>query len=188
MSHNSITQAKEIINKSNDLMKKTFEHLVHKMQYISTGRVSISLLDDVRTESYGSYSPLDQIASITVADARTIIIQPWDKTLIPSVEKSILAANLGITPANDGNKVIINVPVPTEERRKELVKTVQKDVEHARISLRNLRHEGMSVIKACNMSEDERKDVEHELDELVSNWNGKINALIHAKENDIMTI
>lgn len=188
MSQETTTQTKEIIEKNDGLMNRVHEHLDHKLHHITAGRSNPSLLEDVRAEAYGSQSPLNQIASISTPDARTLIIQPWDKTLLPSIEKSILAANLGVTPSNDGARVIINIPIPSEERRKELIKTVHKDAEHARVSLRNLRHHGMSEIKAAGLSEDMQKDVEHELDQLTSNWNKKIDELVQAKEVEIMTI
>lgn len=182
------TPTKEIIFKNDELMKKVHEHLDQKLHRISTGRAHPSILDDVRAESYGSQSPLNQIASISTPDARTITVQPWDKTLIPAIEKSIIVANLGFNPSNNGNMVIINVPVPTEERRKELVKSVHKEAEHARVSLRNLRHQGMTAIRDAKMPQDVEKDAEKQLDNLTSSWNKKLEELVQAKEIEIMKI
>ena len=188
MNNATATPAKEIIQKNDGLMKKAHEHLEHKLHHISTGRADISILDDVRVEAYTSMSPLHQISSVSVPDARTITIQPWDKTLIPAIEKAIIAENLGFNPTNNGVMVIISVPAPTEERRKELIKLVHKEVEHARVSLRNLRHHGMDDIKAQGMPEDLQKDAEKELDNLTASWNKRVESIGQEKEAQIMKV
>lgn len=188
MSNETTVPTKDILFQNDGLMKKVHEHLDHKLHRISTGRAHPAVLDDIRVDSYGTRSPLNQVATVNTPDSRTITIQPWDKSLLAEIEKAIQAANLGFNPSSNGLMVIINVPVPTEERRKELVKSVHKEAENARVSLRNLRHQGMASIKAAKMTEDTTKDAEKQLDVLTANWNKKVDLLVQAKEADIMKV
>lgn len=182
------TPTTELISKNDGLMGKVHEHLDHKLHRISTGRANPDMLADVRVEAYGQHTPLNQVGSVNSPDARTLVVQPWDKSLIEVIEKAVKAANLGLNPSNNGEKIIIPVPVPTEERRRELVKSAHKEAEHARVMVRNLRHEAMADLKKLKLTEDEQKDAQTQLDKLSSAWNKKVDSLVEAKEEEIMKV
>jgi ribosome recycling factor len=128
------------------------------------------------------------VANINTPDARTIMIQPWDKKMFDAIEKAIQAANLGFNPSNNGESVIINVPMLTEERRKDLVKTAHKEGEHARVSIRGARQKAMEAIKASKLPEDVIKDGQDQVEKLTASYNKKVEALIEAKEKDILKV
>ena len=178
----------DIIARNDELMKRVYEHLDNKLHRISTGRASPLMLESVRAEIYGQHLPLAQMASVNTPDARTIVVQPWDKTAIEPIEKAIKAANLGLNPSNNGERIIVPIPVPTEERRKELVKSAHAEGEHARVSIRNLRHEAMNDIKAMKLPEDSQKDLQAKIEKLTTEWNNKVAALVQGKEVEIMKV
>jgi len=178
----------DIIARNDELMKRVHEHLDNKLHRISTGRASPVMLESVRAEIYGQHLPLAQMASVNTPDARTIIVQPWDKTAIEPIEMAIKAANLGLNPSNNGERIIVPIPVPTEERRKELVKSAHAEGEHARVSIRNLRHEAMNDIKAMKLPEDSQKDLQGKIEKLTTEWNNKVAALVQGKEVEIMKV
>lgn len=180
--------AKTLIAPAEDMMKKAVEHLDHELTKIRAGRANPSMLDGVRVEAYGSHMPLNQVANVNTPDGRTIMVQPWDKKMIDAIEKAIQAANLGFNPSNNGDAVIINVPMLTEERRKDLVKAAHKEGEHARVSIRAARQKANEAIKAAKMPEDFAKDAADQVDKLTGNFNKKVDALIEAKEKDIMKV
>jgi ribosome recycling factor len=146
------------------------------------------MLDGVRVDAYGAMMPLNQVANINTPDARTIMIQPWDKKMFDAIEKAIQAANLGFNPSNNGESVIISVPMLTEERRKDLVKTAHKEGEHARVSIRGARQKAMEAIKASKLPEDVIKDGQDQVEKLTASYNKKVEALIEAKEKDILKV
>lgn len=147
------------------------------------------MLDGLMVSYYGTMSPLSQVSSITTPDARSIFIKPWEKNLIQEIEKSILAANLGLTPQNDGQQVIINVPMLTEERRKQLVKQVGHECEHGRVSVRNVRKETNEHLKKIKgVSEDDIKNAEDTVQTLTNEHIEKIDSLMKKKEVEIMTV
>ena len=180
--------AKTLIAPNEDLMKKAVDHLDHELTKIRAGRANPAMLDGVRVEAYGSHMPLNQVANVNTPDGRTIMIQPWDKKMIDAIEKAIQAANLGFNPSNNGESVIINVPMLTEERRKDLVKAAHKEGEHARVSIRGARQKAMEAIKGSKLPEDVIKDGQDQVEKLTAGYNRKVEALIEAKEKDIMKV
>ena len=139
-------------------MQQGIEHLQKEFRNIRAGKASPTMLGGVMVDYYGAQTPLSQVANINTPDARTISVQPWEKQLIPEIEKGILIANLGFNPMNNGESIIINVPVLTEERRKELSKIAKAAAEHAKVSVRNARKEANNEIKKLEISDDEKKN------------------------------
>lgn len=176
---------------ADDNMQRSLKHLDSELSRIRAGRASISMLDGIIVDYYGSPSPLNQVSSINVPDARTLAIQPWEKTMIDPIEKAILAANLGITPQNNGEIIRINIPMLTEERRRELVKQVKNEGEAAKISIRNARRDANDQLKKLlkeGLSEDLEKDAEQEIQNLTDKFIKQIDEIIDAKDKDIMTV
>lgn len=186
--HLTDMDAKALIAPSEDMMKKAVEHLDHELTKIRAGRATPSMLDGVRVEAYGSHMPLNQVSNVNTPDGRTIMIQPWDKKMIDAIEKAIQAANLGFNPSNNGEAVIINVPMLTEERRKELVKAAHKEGEHAKVSIRSARQKANDAIKQAKMPEDFAKDATDQVDKLTALYNKKVDEFIAAKEKDILKV
>jgi ribosome recycling factor len=180
--------AKALIATNEDMMKKAVEHLDHELTKIRAGRANPAMLEGVRVDAYGSQMPLNQVSNVNTPDGRTIMIQPWDKKMIDAIEKAIQAANLGFNPSNNGESVIINVPMLTEERRKDLVKAAHKEGEHARVSIRGARQKAMEAIKHAKLPEDFAKDAVDQVEKLTAGYNKKVDALIEAKEKDIMKV
>ena len=172
-------------------MKKAVEHLENELSTVRAGKANPKVLDSVMVDYYGTPTPLNQVASVTVPDARTILIQPWEKKLLPVIEKAILVANLGFTPSNNGDQIRINVPALTEERRKELVKQVRGEGEHARVSIRNARRDGIEAIKKLvkdGLPEDVCKDFEELAQKSTDKCNKSVDEVLEAKEKEIMTV
>ncbi|MBL7962946.1 MAG: ribosome recycling factor [Flavobacteriales bacterium] len=172
-------------------MKKAVDHLEVELTKIRAGRANPGMLDGIRVDYYGSEVPLNQVSNVNTPDGRTITIQPWEKKMIDAIEKAIIAANLGFNPSNNGESVIINVPMLTEERRKELVRAAHKEGEHARVSIRAARHKALDGIKKAQkdgVAEDIAKDAEAETEKLTGIYNKKVDVLIEAKEKDILKV
>ncbi len=169
-------------------MDKTIENLRKKFATVRAGRANPSSLDGVMVDYYGSMTPLKQLATISVPEARQLLIKPFDKSSLGAIEKGILAANLGYTPGNDGETIRIVIPELTEERRKELVKQVKAIAEDAKVSIRNLRHEALEDLKKENLPEDEEKGMEKDIQDLVNDYNKKIESLLKEKEQDLLTV
>ncbi len=172
-------------------MEKSIEHLENQLLTVRAGKANTHVLDSVMVEYYGSPTPLAQVASVTVPDARTILIQPWEKNLMPVIEKAILVANLGFTPQNNGEHIRINVPALTEERRKDLVKQVRAEGEHARMSIRNARRDAIEAIKKLQkdgLPEDVAKDAEAEMQKITDSFGKKVDEVLEKKEKEIMTV
>jgi len=177
------------LGEAKDLMNKALMHIGHELTKIRAGKANPSMLDGILVSYYGTMTPLNQVSSMTTPDARTIFIKPWEKGTIPEIEKAILTANLGLNPQNDGQQVIINVPMLTEERRKQLVKQVGQECEHGKISVRNIRKETNEQLKAIKgVAEDDLKDGEAQVQEMTNEFIAKIDVLMKKKENEIMTI
>jgi ribosome recycling factor len=177
------------LENARDLMGKALHHVGAELTKIRAGKANPSMLDGVMVSYYGAMSPLNQVASLTTPDARTIFIKPWEKNLIPEIERSIINANLGLTPQNDGQQVIINIPMLTEERRKQLVKQVGHEVEHGKVSIRSIRKDTNEHLKKIkNASEDEVKNAEEQVQKLTDDFISKIDALMKKKETEIMTV
>ena len=177
------------LDEARELMGKAIHHVAHELSKIRAGKANPSMLDGIQVAYYGTMSPLNQVSSITVPDARSIFIKPWEKGIIPEIEKAIMAANLGLTPQNDGQQIIIQVPMLTEERRKQLVKQVGQECEHGRISVRTIRKETNEALKKIKgASEDEVKNAEEEVQKITNEHIEKIDSLMKKKEAEIMTV
>jgi len=180
-----------VLEHCEEKMGGAIEHLEKELLHIRAGKATPTMLDGVLVEYYGSMSPLNQVSNISTPDARTIAIQPWEKALIPIIEKAIMAANLGFNPDNNGEIIRINIPALTEERRKQLVKQVNQEGEAAKVSIRTARKEANDELKKLQkngLSEDLEKDAEGSVQELTDDYSKKVDALVKAKEKDIMTI
>ncbi len=178
----------DILKSTEDLMNKTIESLENRFKTVRAGRANPSSLDGVMVSYYGVNTPLKQLATISVPEARQLLIKPYDKTALPAIEKGIFEANLGYTPSNDGETVRIVIPDLTEERRKELVKQVKAMSEEARVSLRNIRHEALEDIEKLELPEDEAKGKEKEVQDLVNKFNKIIDDKLKEKEDELLTI
>ncbi len=178
-----------ILDMARDGMGKSIQHLEKELVKIRAGRANPAMLEGVKVDYYGSLTPLNQVANISTPDARTLSVQPWEKTMIPELEKAILNANLGLNPQNNGEVVIINIPPLTEERRKELVKRARAEAEEARIAIRSARKEANDELKKLSeISEDQLKDAEEEVQKLTDGYIKQVEKVVEAKEADILKI
>jgi len=172
-----------------DQMTKALSHVGHELTKIRAGKANPSMLDGIMVPYYGATSPLNQISSITSPDPRTLFIKPWEKSLIQDIEKAIMVANLGLTPQNDGQQVIINIPMLTEERRKQLVKQVHGEGEQGKITIRSIRKEtNESLKKIKGAPEDDLKNAEESVQKLTDEFILKIDTMMKKKEGEIMTV
>ncbi len=172
-------------------MEKALEHLDHELAKLRTGKASTALISDLMVEYYGSPTPLPQIANVQVSDARTIVIQPWERNMLGPIERVLINANLGITPANDGEVIRLMVPALTEERRKELVKKAKHAGEESKVGVRNARHKALEHVKKAvkeGTPEDVGKRKENELQDLVNKFVEQVDKIIATKEKEIMTV
>ena len=182
---------KTIIKEATDRMERTVQHLEEELINIRAGKASTNVLNSVYVDYYGSQSPVSAVASVTVPDAKTILIQPWDKKMIRTIERAILGSNIGLTASNNGEQIRLSIPPLTEERRKELVKQVRGVGENARISLRNARRDAVDAFKKAQkegMPEDESKDGETQSQKLLEIYSKKLDSLLEIKEKEIMTV
>lgn len=172
-------------------MEKVVTHLQGQLQIIRAGKASASMLSGVRVDYYGTPTPLDQVSSLSTPDARTIMVQPWEKKMLPVIEKAIMAANLGFNPQNNGETVRVPIPPLTEERRKELVKQVKAEGENAKAAMRNARREANDTLKRLQkegLGEDEAKAAMDKVQKITDGFNTRIDAETSAKEKEIMTV
>ena len=172
-------------------MKESLEHLQKELTKLRAGKANPSMLAGIMVEYYGNPTPLNQVANVNASDGRTLNITPWEKSIIGDIEGAIFAANLGLTPQNNGEMIIINIPALTEERRKELVKQAKSKSEDARVSIRSARHKGMDGIKNAvkdGYPEDAGKREEDRVQKLTDSYNNKVTMLFQAKEEDIMKV
>ncbi len=177
------------LDEAKDQMNKAIGHLSIELTKIRAGKANPAMLDGLMVSYYGAMSPLNQVSSVTTPDARTLFIKPWEKGLIQEIEKSITNANLGLTPQNDGQQVIINIPMLTEERRRQLVKQVSHECEQGKVSVRSIRKEtNESLKKIKGASEDDLKNAEATVQTLTDEFILKIDALLRKKEAEIMTV
>lgn len=183
---------KDILKKAGERMAKAVEHLAIEFNKVRTGKASTGLLEGIKVDYYGTPTPLAQVASINTPDSHTIAVQPWDKSMIPVIEKTILNANLGLNPSSDGNLVRVPIPPLNEERRKELVKMIKKLSEDARIAVRNVRRDEIEHLKKSekddHISEDDRKHAEKEIQTLTDKHIKDVDALLAKKEKEIMEV
>ncbi|MBF0559260.1 MAG: ribosome recycling factor [Nitrospirae bacterium] len=182
----------EIKKKTTDKMNGAVEVFKKDLLSIRTGRASLSLLDGISVDYYGTQTPLSQAATLGVPDSRQITIQPWDQKLIPEIEKAILKSDLGLTPGNDGKIIRLNIPALTEERRKQLVKVVRKRAEEAKIAVRNIRRDIIDEVKKSekeeHRSEDDIKKLQEEIQKVTDSFVIKIDEIVNHKEKEIMEV
>jgi ribosome recycling factor len=173
-------------------MQKSVDALKNELQHLRTGRASTALVDRLRVPYYGSEVPLTQVATVAVADARSITIQPWEKTMVGPIEKAILASDLGLTPTTAGTVIRINLPQLTEERRKELGKHVHHEGESAKVAVRNIRRDAIQhvkeLLKERKITEDEERKAEEEVQKLTDRYVKSVDELVKAKEQEILQL
>jgi ribosome recycling factor len=179
----------DIVRDSRESMEKAVKGFERDLTKIRTGRASLAMLDGIRVEYYGTPTPLNQVAALNVADPRLITIKPWDKSLITDIEKAIVASNLGITPASDGELIRLPIPPLTGERRKDLVKVLKKQTEEARVVVRNLRRDANALLKELDgIPEDAQHRALKECQDLTDRTVERVDKLSEAKEKDIMEV
>ncbi len=184
-------ETQPILDAAKTKMKDTLAYLEDELANIRAGKATTNVLNGVMVDYYGSQSPVNQVASVTVPDARTVLVAPWDKKLIPVIEKAIMVANIGLTPSNNGEQIRLSIPPLTEERRKSLVKQVRSEGENAKISLRNARRDAVEAFKKAQkegMPEDMAKDGEEMAQKLVEKYSKQVDEQLAAKEKEIMTV
>lgn len=173
-------------------MQKSVENLETEYATIRAGRANPNILNKIKVEYYGVPTPMQQLANITVPEARTLVIAPWEPSLVKEIEKAIMNSDLGITPNNDGRNIILNFPELTEDRRKELVKDIKKKGEGAKVAIRNIRRDANDAIKKMekngDISEDELKDNEDKIQKLTDKYVGQIDKAVESKSKEIMTV
>jgi ribosome recycling factor len=183
---------REIRNRTSERMTGAVEVLKKEFAAIRTGRATLALLDGITVDYYGTPTPIQQVASLSVPESRQIAIQPWEKNLIPLIEKAILKSDLGLTPGNDGKVIRIGIPVLTEERRKQLVKVVRKRAEESRVAIRNIRRDANDELKKLekeeHVSEDEVKKEQEEIQKLTDAFVKKVDEILEHKEKEIMEV
>lgn len=180
-----------LLEEAEEKMSNAIAHLERELVKIRAGKANPQMLDSVRVDYYGAMTPLSQISNINTPDARSIVVQPWEKSMLAPIEKAIMAANLGFNPQNDGVLIRIVVPPLTEERRKDLVKKSKAEMENCKVSIRNSRREGIDAAKKLEkegIPEDEVKKFETDVQELTNQYSAKADKIFEAKEKDIMTI
>ena len=178
-----------IIEMSKESMKNSIDYLEKKLLNIRAGKANPNMLSSVTVDYYGAKTPLAQMANINTPDAKTLIIQPWDKTALEEIEKAIEIANIGFNPMNNGDNIIISVPALTEERRVQLVKQVKSEIEDAKISVRNARKDANNEIKkSSNFSDDLKKNSELDIQEITDNNIKKVDQIFDKKQQEIMTL
>lgn len=172
-------------------MEKSIEHLDNELVRIRAGKANVHILDGVTVDYYGTETPLNQVSNISTPDAKTILVQPWEKTMIDPIEKALMNSNVGITPSNNGDAIRLSIPPLTEERRRDLFKQVKNEGEHARVSIRNSRRDANDEYKQMQkdgLSEDETKIAEDQIQKLTDEYTEKVDKIVEAKESEIMTI
>lgn len=180
-----------IIDDAEEHMQKAIQHLEAELVKIRAGRANPNMLDGIVVDYYGSPTPINQVGNISVADARTITIQPWEKNMLQPIERSIINANIGLTPQNDGNLIRLFLPPLTEERRKELVKRVNGEGEHSKVAVRNIRRDAIEHIKKLQkegLSEDAAKDSEKDIQVITDKYTAQIDKHLEAKDKEIMSV
>ena len=187
-----MAEIKEILSTAQTKMQKTIEVLRVDLASVRAGRASVALLDKVMVEYYGTPTPVNQVASVTVPEPRMIVIQPWEKNLLKDIERAIMKSDLGLNPNSDGSVIRLNLPQLTEERRKELVKTVHKKAEDARVSIRNLRREANDSVKkaekAKEITEDEAKKANDDIQKMTDKFIKEVDTVMEHKEKEVMEI
>ena len=184
-------EIKDVISNAEEMMEMSILHLEDTLSHIRAGRASTRLLDSIRVESYGSIVPINNIAAITVPDARSIIIKPWDKNMFHPIETAIINSNLGLNPENNGEVIRLGIPTLTEDRRKQLSKQCKAESENAKVSVRNARRDGIDELKKLvkdGLAEDVQKDGEDLLQKVHDTYIKKVDELYDAKSKEIMSV
>jgi ribosome recycling factor len=182
---------KKILSEMELHMQKAISHLETELAKIRAGKANPQILESVHVDYYGTHTPLSQVANVNTPDAKTIVIQPWEKSMLQTIEKAIQAANLGFNPQNDGTIIRISVPPLTEERRKELVKKTKAEGEHAKVGIRNMRRDTLEHIKKeqkKGLPEDMAKEAEHKVQQTTDSYIQKVDKHLEVKEKEIMTV
>lgn len=177
-----------ILDSTKESMDGSITHLEKALVKIRAGKASPVMLSTVMVEYYGSQTPLSQVSNINTPDARTISVQPWEKSILPEIETAIMNSNLGFNPMNNGEMIIINVPPLTEERRVQLVKQAKSEAEDAKVSIRSARQEANKELKSLDISEDRLKNAEVDVQELTDTYGKKVDAILEVKETEIMKV
>jgi ribosome recycling factor len=180
-----------ILDDARESMQKGIAHLEAELVKIRAGKASPAMLDGINVDYYGAPTPINQVANVTILDARTVSIQPWEKNMLAPIERSIMAANIGITPQNDGNQIRLFMPPLTEERRKELFKKASAEGEQSKVAIRNIRRDAIEQVKKLQkdgLSEDEAKDAETAIQELTDKYIVLVDKHLAAKEKEMMSV
>lgn len=177
-----------ILRSAEDKMQSSLLHLENELLNIRAGKANPNMLKSVMVDYYGNPTAIGQLANINTPDSKSLIVQPWDKSILQEIEKGIINANLGFNPMNNGDTIIVSIPPLTEERRKELVKIVRNESENSKISIRNIRKDSNHEIKKTDISDDEKKNYEIDIQELTDNFITKIDSVLKVKEKEIMTV
>ena len=186
-----ISVSKECIAQAKEKMNKAVAHLEEELKNFRAGKANPAVFNQVMVDYYGSPTPVPQVASVNTPDAKTITIQPWEKKMIPAIEKAIMDANLGVTPQNNGESIRCTIPPLTEDRRKELIKKAKAAGETAKVSVRNARRDGIELLKKAQkegMPEDLQKEYEQLIQKETDNFSKKVDELVALKEKEIMTV
>lgn len=186
-----MAEVKEIISNAEEAMEMAIMYLDEQFAHIRAGKANVRILDGIRVDSYGQKVPLNNVASVTTPDARTIAIKPWDKSMFKVIEKAIMDSEVGITPENNGEIIRLGIPPLTEERRKALAKQCSKEMETAKVSIRNARRDGLNDLKKAQkdgLPEDAEKDGEAKLQKVHDKYIKKVEDMMAAKEKEIMTV
>lgn len=181
----------QILEGCDSRMQKSIDFLEETLLNLRAGKASVNVLNGIMVDYYGTPTGIDKVASVNVPDARTILIRPWEKSMINPIEKAIINSNIGLTPGNNGEEIRLTIPLLTEERRKQIVKQVKEEAERARVSLRNCRRdavEGFKKSQKDGMPEDEAKNGEAEIQKVYDRFSKKVDEVIAAKEKEIMTV
>lgn len=185
------TDTGSILQETESLMKKAINHLESELAKVRAGKANPQMLDGIMAEYYGNPTPINQVGNISVLDARTLTIQPWEKNMLQPIERAIMQANIGVTPQNDGNIIRLFLPPLTEERRRELVKKSNHEGEHGKVSIRNIRRDAIEKVKKLQkdgLSEDAAKDTETDIQEMTDRYIALVEKHLEAKEKEIMTV
>ena len=179
------------LKQAKDNMNATVAHFDKELQKVRAGKASPQMLDGIKVDYYGNPTPIDQLANVNTPDAHQIIIQPWERNMLPVIEKAILAANIGVTPQNNGEFIRLVIPAPTEERRKELVKKAKQEAEQTKVAIRNIRrtaNDDTKKLKDDGVEEDAVKKLEGEIQKATDEAISKVDKIMEAKEKEIMTV
>ena len=180
-----------VLDETRSKMDKSIQHLENELVKIRAGKASPRILDGIMVEYYGVLTPINQVSNVGTPDAKTVAIQPWERSMIESIEKAIMQANIGITPEDNGEIIRLNIPPLTEERRRDLVKKVKQEGENTKVGIRNARRDANEELKELQkdgLPEDEEKNGESEVQKLTDDYIEKVDKILEAKEKDIMTV